>query len=108
MEHGAVFVSEVDVLGSRRDDEPMTMPAAEQAMHSIAQLQETGVLPLTIRIPRSGVMHQFNRVMAAQDALELTATFVHVPSWATGAGFGILCLCLFPVGAMAVARFRKA
>ena len=70
--------------------------------------QETGILPLKIQLPRSGVAYRFHRLMTTDDPLAWEATYAHVPAWAPGVGFGILSLCLFPVGAMAVARFRKA
>ncbi len=42
------------------------------------RLQDTGILPLNIRLPKAGSVYHFNRLMTTQEALILDATFVHV------------------------------
>ena len=60
-----------------------------------ASLQQSGILPLKIRLPKSGTVYRFSRLMTTQEALTLDATFVHLPvrlppSWVTFAAFGLL------------------
>ena len=84
------------------DDRNSNMTIREFAQ----RLQETGILPLKIRLPKSGTVYRFNRLMTTQDALKLDATFVHLPTpWVPFAAFGLL---LVPVGGVAVTRFRRA
>ena len=69
------------------------------------RLQESGILPLTIRLPKSGSVHQFHRLMTTQQALTLEATFVHLPmSWLPVAAVGRL---MFTVGGVALIRFVR-
>ena len=69
------------------------------------RLQESGILPLTIRLPKSGSVHQFHRLMTTQQALTLEATFVHLPmSWLPVAALGLL---MFPLGGVALFRFVR-
>jgi len=68
---------------------------------------ESGILPLKIHLPKSGTVHRFNRLMTAQDALKLDATFVHVPMpWIGFAAIGLV-LIMLPAGGVALYR-RKA
>ena len=60
------------------------------------RMQEAGILPLKIRLPKSGTMHSFNRLMTAQEALELNAVFVNLPTVTFPlAGIGLLLLGSF-------------
>ncbi len=69
------------------------------------RLQETGILPLKIRLPKSGQVYHFNRLMTTQERLKLDATFVHLPMpWVPFAAFGLI---MIPVGGVAVARIRR-
>lgn len=43
------------------------------------RLNETGILPLKIQLPASGRVQQFHRLMTTNEALQLHATFVHLP-----------------------------
>jgi hypothetical protein len=68
-------------------------------------LQETGILPLKIRLPKSGTVYRFNRLMTTQDALMLDATFVHLRlPWVPFATVGLL---LVPMGGLAIYRVRR-
>ncbi len=71
-----------------------------------ARTKETGILPLKIRLPKSGTAYHFSRLMTAQDALALDANYVrvHIP-WILFAGVGLI---LLPVGGAVVARVRKS
>ena len=69
------------------------------------RLQEAGILPLKIRLPKSGTVHRFNRLMTSQEPLELKAIFVHAPMpWTAFAGFGLL---LLPIGGLALVNVRR-
>ena len=80
---------------------------AEVANSFTAPLQETGILPLKIRLPKSGTVYRFNRLMTAQEPLTVRGTFVHlrVPV-ASLAAVGLLLLLL--VGRFAIARLPRA
>lgn len=53
---------------------------AEDMFQEVARrMQDTGILPLKIRLPKSGAVHAFNRLMTAQGALELHVTYVNLP-----------------------------
>jgi len=77
------------------------------AVESLARrYQDTGILPLKIRLPRSGTAHRFNRLMTTQEALTLNLTFVHIPlPQVPLAAFGLV---LLPVAGLAVRRLRRA
>jgi hypothetical protein len=69
------------------------------------QLQESGILPLKIRMPKSGTAHHFSRLMTSQEALTLEATFVHLPMpWIPFAGMGLV---LLPLGGIVARRIRR-
>lgn len=70
------------------------------------RLQETGVLPLQIRLPKAGVAHNFSRLMTTGEALSLQATFVHAPwlGWMPFVGLGMV---MMPLAGLAVARRRN-
>jgi len=59
----------------------------------VERIQEAGIFPLKIRLPKAGTVHRFNRLMTAQEALELDALFVNLPTmvWPF-AGIGLLLL----------------
>ncbi|OGX40723.1 MAG: hypothetical protein A3C53_03900 [Omnitrophica WOR_2 bacterium RIFCSPHIGHO2_02_FULL_68_15] len=67
-------------------------------------LQETGVMPLKIQLPKSGTAYHFNRLITTQDALALEGTFVHlrIPSWLLLAAVGLV---IAPLGVAGVGRF---
>jgi hypothetical protein len=70
-----------------------------------ARAQETGILPLKIRLPKSGKIYRFSRLMTTQDVLKLDATFVHVRMpWLFLAACGLL---LLPVGGVIFIRFAR-
>ncbi|MBI3010939.1 MAG: hypothetical protein HYY58_00385, partial [Candidatus Omnitrophica bacterium] len=76
-----------------------------EVAETFARLEETGILPLKIRLPKSGNVYRFNRLMTTQDALTLDATFVHLPfSWFPFAALGLL---LLPVGGIMAFRLRR-
>ena len=53
--------------------------------------KDAGILPLKIRLPKAGDVYRFNRLMTAEDALTLDATFVRLPTnWIALAGIGLL------------------
>jgi len=87
-------------------------PAGSESSASGEQLEawmgergEAGILPLKIRLPKSGRTYAFSRLMTSQDALALEATFVHVRlPWAP---FGLLATVLLPVGGLAWFRFGR-
>ena len=74
----------------------------EAVVGALDRLQETGIFPLKIRLPKTGTVYRFNRLMTTQDALKLEATFVHLRfPWMP---LAVLGLILIPVGGVAVAR----
>lgn len=82
--------------------------ATESSLVDINQrMQEAGILPLKIRLPKSGTIHRFNRLMTAQEALELQATYVNLPTTILPFAFLGLGLLLVSSGGVAVMRFRK-
>ena len=91
-----------DVSAGRSDDERFR----EVIGHLAGRLQETGILPLKIRLPKSGSVYHFNRLMTTQDALTLDATFVHLRMpWVPFTAFGML---MVPIGGLLVYRTRHA
>ena len=77
----------------------------EEVVESLGGLQETGILPLKIRLPKSGTVYRFNRLMTTQEAPELNATFVHVQMpWIHFAGLGLI---LLPLGGFVSYRVRR-
>lgn len=97
-------------------DKKENKPAPEEEKEKDGKLQEfisslehrrgeTGILPLKIQVPKAGTVYHFNRLMTAQDALTLDATFVHLPMpWLPFAAFGLL---LIPVGGLTIISFRR-
>ena len=70
-----------------------------------ARLQERGILPLKIRLPKAGTLYQFNRLMTTQDALTMDTTFVRIQtSWLVM----VAGLIVLPLGGMAFVRFRHS
>ncbi len=70
-----------------------------------AHLKERGILPLKVRLPQSGRVYRFSRLMTTQEPLQLQATFVHLPmSWLVTAMVS-LGMLLIPAGALAGFRF---
>lgn len=43
------------------------------------RMQEGGILPLKVQLPKAGRVYRFSRIMTAQEALTLQANFVHLP-----------------------------
>lgn len=69
------------------------------------RLQERGIFPLKIRLPKAGNVYQFNRLMTTQDALTMETTFVHLRmSWLVIAA-GLIML---PIGGVIAVRVRRA
>jgi hypothetical protein len=67
------------------------------------RLQETGILPLKIQLPKSGTVYRFNRLMTSGEPLSFDARFVHLRApWIFGA-IGLLGL---PASGAALIRFR--
>lgn len=96
----------------KRDPQPIekvAMQTSEEDLQQIAEAlgggqQESGILPLTIRLPKSGTAHRFNRLMTTQEALTLEATFVHLRMpWVPFAALGLI---LLPVGGLTLSRFH--
>lgn len=72
----------------------------------LKKMQESGILPLKIHLPKAGRLHHFNRLMSTNDALELEVIFVNVPSfWLPLLGVVVM---MVTTGGLAVRRFRKA
>ena len=68
-------------------------------------LQDIGILPLKVRLPKAGTVYHFSRLMTTQDALTLDASFVHLPMpWVPFATFGLV---LLPMGGVMVTRFVR-
>jgi hypothetical protein len=69
-------------------------PEVEEFVGAMAaRMQEAGIFPLKIRLPKAGTVHRFNRLMTAQEALELDALFVNLPTMMFPiAGLGLLLL----------------
>ena len=78
----------------------------EQVVVAMAdRFQETGILPLKIRLPKAGTVYRFNRLMTTQDALRLDATFVHLKlPWVPFAALGIIML---PIAGLVATRFPR-
>ncbi|MBI3323901.1 MAG: hypothetical protein HYZ92_01295 [Candidatus Omnitrophica bacterium] len=59
------------------------------------RMQEAGILPLKIHLPKAGRLYRFNRLLTSQEALHLDASFVTLPD-AVGPwplfGVGLLAL----------------
>ncbi len=84
-----------------RPDDPEQFEAAVGALAD--RLQETGILPLKVRLPKSGTVYRFNRLMTAQEPLTLEATFVHLRlPWVPVAALGFIFL---PVGGLMAGRW---
>ena len=89
---------------------PQTEPKDEEeygtVLRQLGRLQESGILPLKILLPRTGDVYRFNRLMTGGEALELDATCVHLPApWLPWALAGLMIL---PVGGVVAVRVRKA
>ncbi|MBI3321891.1 MAG: hypothetical protein HYZ91_06470 [Candidatus Omnitrophica bacterium] len=71
----------------------------------IAALQDRGIFPLKIRLPKTGIVYQFNRLMTSGEALTVEGTFVHLPvPWFSA----MLGMALLPLAVLAVRRIRRA
>ena len=68
-------------------------------------MQESGILPLKIRVPKAGATHHFSRLMTTQEALELNVLFVNLPM--SGMLFGSLGLLFISLGVVTRVRIRK-
>ncbi|HEX9780038.1 MAG TPA: hypothetical protein VGB20_02355 [bacterium] len=75
-----------DAPGRGREDREMDL------LQSLPATPETtGLLSLMIRLPKSGRAYQFSRLMTAEDALRMDATFVHIAfPWLPVAAAGFL------------------
>ena len=84
---------------------PLLLEGRPAALEGLIQMQERGILPLKIRLPKSGTIYRFSRLMTSQEPLRLDATFVHLRlPWFPMAAFGLL----LPLGGLALVRFRRA
>jgi len=71
----------------------------------IDHASETGILPLKIQLPKAGTVYRFNRLVTAEEALMLDATFVHLRMpWIPLTAAGLL---VFPIGGLAMVRMRR-
>ncbi len=69
------------------------------------RLNETGILPLKIHLPKAGHIYHFSRLMTSEEALRLDTTFVHLRlSWIVAA----CALILLPIGGGVWMRIRRA
>lgn len=101
--------SEIEDITSKMMRPAVTVPVSEEDYEAVRErfagrLQETGVLPLKIRLPQAGHAYRFSRMMTTTEALRVETSFVHVRlpgGWLAGLG-----LILFPVGGFALTRFR--
>ncbi len=90
--------------------QPTTPMNAEERFEDVVadlngRLQEAGILPLKIRLPKSGTVYHFSRLMTTQEALQLDATFLHLHMpWLPFAAMGLLVV---PLGGVALIRIRR-
>ncbi len=49
-------------------------------LDAFAKLQDTGILPLKVRIPTAGRLHQFHRLMTSQDTVSLDVAYLYLPA----------------------------
>ena len=86
--------------------QPKTEDRLAEVVDSLnSRLQETGILPLKIRLPKTGNVYYFSRLMTTQEALRLEATFVHLQMpWLPFAALGLL---MVPVGGFMLSRFPR-
>ncbi len=99
--YGVTAIDSAEAPGKGRDDKERTKAFAAWAR----RLEDTGILPLKVRLPKSGTVYQFNRLMTTQDALTLEATFVHLPMpWVPFAALGLL---ITPLGGMVAYRVTR-
>ena len=71
----------------------------------LSRLETTGILPLEIRLPKTGSAYHFNRLMTTDEPLKIDATFVRVPmSWVLLFGCALM---LIPAGAFAAGLIRR-
>jgi hypothetical protein len=95
---------------SQREDRTGRMLQQEDVAKSLekhsTQMQEAGILPLKISLPKSGRAYRFSRLMTIHQALELRVTYVHVrTAWVPLGSLGAL---VTPVGAiLIVGRFAR-
>ena len=75
-DQGVVTASRAGIGGGGQDKDRNEQGLLQKVT---ARMQDTGILPLTIRLPKSGTRHAFNRLMTAQEALELNVTYVNLP-----------------------------
>ncbi len=72
-----------------------------------ARMQEAGVLPLKIRLPNSGRVHRFHRLMTTQEPLRIDATVLLLPRpLAAASGHIAGWLGMFVAACAAVALWR--
>lgn len=75
------------------------------AINTNGRFQEAGILPLKIRLPKSGAAYRFSRLMTTEEPLQMDATFVRLPMpWALWALFGVIVV---PVGAFSAVRSSR-
>jgi hypothetical protein len=68
------------------------------------RLQESGILPLKIQLPKAGSVYRFSRLMTTGEALTLRATYAHVRMpWLPMVLAGLV---LLPVGGLTFVKFH--
>jgi hypothetical protein len=78
---------------------------ARDVVSELSSLSDRGILPLKVRLPKSGTVYRFNRLMTAEEGLQLDATFVHLQlPWLPAAAAGMLAM---PLGGLALAKFHR-
>lgn len=71
------------------------------------QANESGIFPLKIRVPKAGSVHRFNRLMTADEPLELQTAFVTLPELTMPFAFlGLGLLVISSGGALAWRRLK--
>ncbi len=71
--------------------------------------QDAGVLPLRVRLPRSGKAHLFHRLLTTQEPLVIEADYLNpqLPAAMWPAMLGLLGMGLVPVGGMIFVKRRR-
>ncbi|MBI3010651.1 MAG: hypothetical protein HYY57_06695 [Candidatus Omnitrophica bacterium] len=102
--------NELDEPNSSKPSKPEEASYASGSFKDVSdaiasRLQEQGILPLKIRLPRTGRVYRFHRLLTSGEAMVLGGTFIHTPMpWFPLAGVGLLIL---PFGALTVPRLRR-
>ncbi|MBI4356074.1 MAG: hypothetical protein HY597_06480 [Candidatus Omnitrophica bacterium] len=92
--NAATEPQEYDKLEMNREDVPASQPGVYAELEAkdgrlsdvIAKMEESGILPLKIHLPRAGRSYHVSRLMTATEPLTVRALFVGVPQvvWPVG------------------------